>query len=74
MERGLARLAERVADHQVHVVVGGRSAARYRLPARSHVHWFASLSEMAGFTKGLLAAAPSQIQDRISKTTWNRFA
>jgi methanogenic corrinoid protein MtbC1 len=56
VEPALAILSRRVARGHVQVVIGGQAARRYKIPDASHVHRFESMSEMAGFAKGLVAA------------------
>jgi hypothetical protein len=50
----LARLDRRLARRQTPLVLGGRSAGRYKLPDSRNLHAFATLSEMAGFAAALL--------------------
>jgi methanogenic corrinoid protein MtbC1 len=51
----LQALAEELADAGIHVVVGGRFARQLRLPDRPRVDHLASMSELAGFARGLWA-------------------
>ena len=54
VEKDLSNLARSLARKEIQVVIGGRGSRRYRLPTVANVHTFASMSEMAGFARGLL--------------------
>jgi excisionase family DNA binding protein len=54
IEPGLASLV-RDLNKKAHIVLGGRAASRYRIPDVGNLHIFASMSEMAGFARGLRA-------------------
>jgi excisionase family DNA binding protein len=47
--------AKQLRRKKVHLVIGGQSASKCKLPANRYLHAFPSLSEMAGFAKSLLS-------------------
>lgn len=67
LEEALAQLARRLSSSRAAIVIGGRSAGRYRLPPASHVHMLAGMRPLAGFAQGLLAH-PRRASRRRSST------
>jgi excisionase family DNA binding protein len=53
MEADLAAAARRLKQRPVPIVVGGRTARRFRMPEVGHLHVLQSMAEMAGFAKSL---------------------
>ena len=55
VEKALLNLTRHVRRKRLQVVIGGRATHRFAIPQGDRTHTFASMSEMAGFAKGLLA-------------------
>lgn len=55
-EQALADLCRRLRKKRTQIIIGGRSAHRYKLPANPNLQVFDSMSEMAGFAKSLVNA------------------
>jgi len=57
IESALSSLSGGLAANNIHLVIGGRASRRFETIDGTHGHRFASMSEMAGFARGLWASS-----------------
>lgn len=70
LEPELTALADRLAERDAHLVIGGQAARGFRFNSAPHLHTFDSMQELSGFARGLLVSGrQTQIAaDQRSKT------
>jgi len=61
LENALSKMLVTLGKTQIQVVMGGQAAKRYRVPDHPRVHVFDTMTEMAGFAKGLLATRQTRL-------------
>jgi methylmalonyl-CoA mutase cobalamin-binding subunit len=55
LESAVSEMLATLGKTRIQVVMGGQAAKRFRIPDHPRVHTFDTMTEMAGFAKGLLA-------------------